>query len=295
MTLTVPRVPAIGETLIGEDFDLGPGGKGSNQAIGARRLGAEVNFLTCVGPDDFGQAARALWTREGVGIDHVKTGTKRTMVGFILVEPGGENRIAIAPGALNELSASDVQAFAPCIERADLCLTGLEIPLEAVIATLRVARRAGVPTLFNPAPAVPLPDDVWPMVDYLTPNRGEASVLLGGQAESLPIGSLIEGLRRFFDGALVITLGANGAAFSAPGAVTAALSEPATPARVVDTTGAGDAFNSALAVAIADGRPLPEAVAFANAAGAYAVSVLGVIDGLPRREQLAAAQVEQVQ
>ncbi len=284
MTMTVPRIPAPGETLQATGFDLGAGGKGSNQAICARRLGAEVEFLTCVGPDDFGAAARALWEREGVGASYLKVGTRPTMVGFILVEPNGENRITIAPGALDELGPEEVERFRPAIEAADLCLVGLEIPLPTATAALEMARRVGTPTLLNPAPARPLSERTLALVDYLTPNRGEAQALLGWEGEEEPE-ALLAGLRQRCPGGVVLTLGGEGALLAPAGGDVRRV--PAVvPRRVVDTTGAGDAFNAALAVALAEGQGLERAVACACAAGAHAVETLGVIDALPYRHQI---------
>ncbi|MGH7922544.1 MAG: ribokinase, partial [Candidatus Dormibacteraceae bacterium] len=209
MTMRVPRMVEAGETLVAASFDVGPGGKGSNQAIGASRLGATADLLTCVGPDEFGRAARGRWEEERVGAGKVRTGTRPTMVGLILVEPGGENRIVIAPGALDELSPADVRRFRSEIARADLCAVVLEIPLETALAALRMAREVGTPTLLNPAPAVPLPADAWPSIDYLTPNRGEASRLVDGAAGD-PEGA-VAALRQRFGGTIVLTLGSEGA------------------------------------------------------------------------------------
>ncbi len=286
LTMVVPRMPVAGETMLGGKFAAGPGGKGSNQAIGAARLGAQVDFLTCVGPDAFGADARALWVREGVGADQVKTGAQATMVGVILVESSGENRIIVAPGALDELLPVDVEGFASAVASADLCMISMEIPLPTVIAALRLARRVGTPTLLNPAPAAPLPVDVWPLIDYLTPNQSEARILTGA-AESASPEDLIARLRTLFAGIVVLTLGAAGA-LAHDGAQQIRL--PAVPARqVVDTTGAGDAFNAAFGVALTEGMPLQRAVHFAAAAGAYCVGTAEVVPALPYRRDLVAA------
>ncbi len=283
MTMAVARVPNAGETVLAGKFAMGPGGKGSNQAIGARRLGADVDFLTAVGPDDFGQNAHALWAREGVHAEYVKTGSRSTMVGVILVEPSGENRIIVDPGALEELDQSDVEAFAPVIAAADLCVTSLEIPVAAAVAALRVARLAKTPTLLNPAPAAPLPDDAWPLIDYLTPNRNEAEILTHADSATEPT-ELVSLLRARFMGTIALTLGADGVLLDTRREQAYV---PAVPTRhVVDTTGAGDAFTAAFAVAITEGLPPLEAVRFASAAGAHAVSIAEVIPSLPYRRDL---------
>ncbi|MCW5249593.1 MULTISPECIES: ribokinase [unclassified Streptomyces] len=285
LTMRVPKAPAAGETLSGGVFDSGAGGKGSNQAIGAARLGAEVSLLTAVGDDEFGRAAHELWRREGVGAEHVVTAKAPTMVGFILVEPSGENRIAIAPGALDELDAAAVEAFRAEIASADVLVVSMEIPEEAVLAALRVGRESGTPTLLNPAPARPLPEESWSLIDVLTPNQTEAPVLLG-LAEDHGLGDeeLARALQERTGGVVVITRGGEGALVARS---TGTSPVPARPARaVVDTTGAGDSFTAAFAVALAEGQPVERAVEFAAAAGAHTVSIAGVVPALPTRAQL---------
>ncbi|MYU24685.1 ribokinase [Streptomyces sp. SID8352] len=285
LTMRVPKAPAAGETLSGGVFDSGAGGKGSNQAIGAARLGAEVSLLTAVGDDEFGRAAHELWRREGVGAEHVVTAKAPTMVGFILVEPSGENRIAIAPGALDELDAAAVEAFRAEIASADVLVVSMEIPEEAVLAALRVGRESGTPTLLNPAPARPLPEESWSLIDVLTPNQTEAPVLLG-LAEDHGLGDeeLARALQERTGGVVVITRGGEGALVARSSGTSPV---PARPARaVVDTTGAGDSFTAAFAVALAEGQPVERAVEFAAAAGAHTVSIAGVVPALPTRAQL---------
>ncbi|MGA5699934.1 ribokinase [Peterkaempfera bronchialis] len=283
--MRVPKSPAAGETVSGGVFDPGPGGKGSNQAIGAARLGAEVSLLTAVGDDDFGRAARTLWREEGVGAEFVVTTRTPTMVGFILVEPSGENRIAIAPGALDELDAAAVETFRAEIASADVLVVSMEIPEEAVVAAVRAGRQAGTRTLLNPAPARPLPDDLWPLIDVITPNQTEAPVLLGLEdGHGLGDEELVRALQERTGGAAVLTRGGEGALVAQPTGVTAVPPHPA--GTVVDTTGAGDSFTAALAVALAEGRDLDQAVGFAAAAGAHTVTIAGVVPALPTRDQL---------
>jgi len=282
MTMRVERMPAAGETVTRGEFARGPGGKGSNQAIAAARLGADVDLLTCVGSDDFGAEARELWRRESVRADHVKSGSRPTMVGFILVESGGENRIAIAPGALEELLPSDVEAFADSIEAADVCLVSLEIPIKSAMTALAVARSVGTTTVLNPAPAVSLPDEAWPLIDYLTPNETEACILCGTDAAAPEV--LLDTFWRRLPGTVVMTLGAEGALVGERGSP---VRVPAVPVdRVIDTTGAGDAFSAALSVALAEGGSPRDATCFANAAGAHAVRGAEVIPSLPFRSEL---------
>ncbi|SDR88500.1 ribokinase [Microterricola viridarii] len=285
LTMRVPRVPAPGETVSGGAFQEGPGGKGSNQAIAAARLGADVSFLTAIGADDFGRAATTLWRAEGVDAEHVVTTSAPTMVGFILVDPSGENCISIAPGALDELDAASIEPFRAEIAAADILVVSMEIPLAAATAALRIGREVGTPTLLNPAPAQELPDAVWPLVDIITPNQTEAPVLLGlAPDHGLTDAELITELRRRTGGSAILTRGGRGALVSdADGTAEV----PALRVeKVVDTTGAGDSFTAALAVAIAEGRSLRDAAQFAAAAGAHAVTIAGVIPSLPTRDQL---------
>ena len=183
-------MPEAGETVIGRSFRTDHGGKGSNQAVGAARLGAEVDFLTAIGDDVFGHEAIALWQASGVRAETV-IAPAATMTAPILVEPSGQNRIVVVPGALAHLTRAHVDAFAARIAAADVCVVQLEIPVETALYALEVARRAGVRTILNPAPAPPEP--IAPVVDYLTPNETEAPAVAGAQ------------------GTLVLTLGEQGA------------------------------------------------------------------------------------
>lgn len=288
LTMRVERAPEAGETLTGGVFSSGHGGKGSNQAVAAARLGAEVSLLTAVGRDAFGDEAQALWRAEGVWCDRVVAVNASTMVGVILVDDTGENRIAIAPGALDELYPADVDDFSDEIAAADLLVTGFEIPVEVARRALLIARHHGVRTLLNPAPAPaePLDADLWPLVDVITPNRTEAMRLTGEPGLS-SAEDCAAAIRRRYAGVTVITLGGEGCLVDEPGKDYLRV-PPVRPRRVVDTTGAGDAFTGALAVALARGDELRDAVQFAAAAGAHAVGVAEVIPSLPRPDDITA-------
>ena len=293
LTMRLPRVPVAGETIAGGEFSSGHGGKGSNQAVGAARLGADVAFLTAIGADTMGDGARALWKAEGVDASATVTIEETaTMVGMILVEPSGENRIVIATGALDHLSADHVTSFRGRLADADIAVVSLEIPLETAVAALRSAREAGTTTLLNPAPAQRLPDSAWDHIDVLTPNRSEAAILLGHDPDAQESAAdLGEQLRAKGVGTVVITLGADGALIhDAAGRRTV----PAVaPRAVVDTTGAGDSFTAALAVALAEGQPIDAATRFAARAGAHTVSIAEVIPALPHRDDLRTNQNHQ--
>jgi ribokinase len=258
LTVELDRVPDAGETIVGRTFRTDHGGKGSNQAIGAARLGAEVDFLTAVGDDAFGHAAIALWEEEGVRAEAILA-PAATMTAPILVEPSGENRIVVVPGALEHLTAAHVDSFSDRIAGADVCVVQLEIPVWTALYALEVATAAGVRAILNPAPAPAEP--IAPRCDYVTPNETEAAAV------------------RDCDATLVLTLGDEGAELRGERI-------PAFSANVVDTTGAGDAFTAAFAVALAEGKDEREAVRWGCAAGAHMVEHHGVVPGLPTRDQL---------
>ena len=258
LTVELARMPEAGETVVGRSFRLDHGGKGSNQAIGAARLGAGVDFLTAIGDDPFGHDAIALWQAEGVDARPELTDAA-TMTAPILVEPTGENRIVVVAGALERLVPEHVDAFSDRIAAADVCVVQLEIPVGTALYALEVAAAAGVRTILNPAPAPPEP--IAPRCDYVTPNETEAPAVREANAT------------------LVLTLGDEGAELRGERI-------PAFAASVVDTTGAGDAFTAAFAVALAEGCGEREAVRWGCAAGAHMVEHPGVVPGLPTREQL---------
>jgi ribokinase len=286
LTMRLDRIPVAGETLAGGVFSSGHGGKGSNQAVGAARLGAGVSFLTAVGDDAMGREAHTLWQEEGVDASKVVTVPGvATMVGVILVEPSGENRIVIATGALDHLTPEHVESFRPELAAADVAVVSMEIPLPTVLAALRIAREEGTRTLLNPAPARPLPDDAWANIDVLTPNRTEAAILLGHDPDSGESpDSLAAQLRDRGVGLVVVTLGGDGALVCDDQGTRRV--PPVQAPAVVDTTGAGDAFTAALSVALAEEQATDDAVRFAAAAGAHAVSVAEVIPALARRPDI---------
>jgi ribokinase len=299
LTMRAARFPVAGETLLGTDFDMGPGGKGSNQAVGAARLGAMTELVAVIGQDLFGDVAMDLYRREGVGAAHVRrTAERNTGVGFITLNAAGENHIVLDMGANHLLSAEDVDRAEPLIARSAAVLSVLEIDPATAAHGLRLGRKHGAITILNPAPAQPLTDELLSVVDVLTPNESELRILSGlapdDPTDTLELAGrlLARGVRH-----LVVTRGSRGALLISAGGATQAV--PGVPVTVVDTTGAGDAFTCALAVALAEGggadktggateASLLAAARFAVYAGALACTRLGVVPALPTRAELEA-------
>jgi ribokinase len=282
LVMRVPRVPAVGETVLGHSFAQMDGGKGSNQAVACARLGADATFVAAVGDDAFGDRALALLAHEGVDTTFVRRVTGiPTGIGFISVADDGDNAIAVDLGANRQLAPEDVDRAADTISAADAVLVQLEIPVATALHALAVARRHGVRAMLNPAPAQPLPAAHLRDVDILTPNRGEAAILSGQPAGEAA--GMAHALRDATGAIVVLTVGERGAVI-ADGAGSRAV--PAYTVEVVDTTGAGDGFSAALAVALAEGRNLDTAVAFACAAGAYCVQSAGTVPSYGSRAQV---------
>ena len=285
LTMRAERFPVAGETLLGTDFDMGPGGKGSNQAIGAARLGADTSLLVKIGDDQFGDMALDIYKEEGVSDEHViRTPERNTGVGFITLNQAGENFIVLDMGANELLTPQEVSAAKDAIAGAQVAMTVLEIPVETATAGMRLAREEGVTTILNPAPApkAGLPDELLANVDVLTPNQTELRILLG-----LPPGDAIDSLDAARQlqargvASVAVTRAARGALLVPSEGQPEEI--PGIEVNVVDTTGAGDAFNAALGVALAEGQSLSEAVHFAVVAGALACTKLGVIPALSDR------------
>jgi ribokinase len=292
LTIEVDRAPVGGETVIGSGFAEGPGGKGSNQAIQVARLGADVALVAVIGDDRFGRDAQALWRSEGVDASHVVVReSAATGAGFIVVEAGGENRIVIDRGANSHLGATSVEAAAERISRSAVVLTQLEIPTEAAVAAMRAARAAGAISILNPAPARALTDEALALVDVLTPNETELRILAGRPTHQDGGDPLEDGreLVRRGVGTVVLTRGGAGAVIIR---TDGELAVPAPLVDAIDTTGAGDAFNGALAVGLALGASLADAVHIAVVAGALACTRRGVVPSLPTAAELAAAGVD---
>ncbi len=281
-----PRQPALGETVLGTGFALGPGGKGSNQAVACARLGASVTFVSKVGDDPFADLAFAVWRDAGVTAAVLRDPTIGTGAAAIFVdEVGGDNAIIVWPGAGGSLTTTDVEGAAATIASARVFMTQLEQPLGAAVRALKIARDAGTLTILNPAPAARLDDTVLRLVDVITPNETEASALPGIAVRDMASANVAaDQLLERGARAVVLTLGEHGALVRSTD-VSAHL--PAVSAGpVVDTTGAGDAFNGGLATALAEGAGLASAAQFAVAVAGLSVTRLGAAASMPRRHEV---------
>lgn len=274
----VGAAPEPGETIIAAAAFVDHGGKGSNQAIAAARLGARVDFITAIGEDAAGDGARALWRAEGVRCTVRRTSEVGTMTGAIIVEADGENRIVVGLGAMDTLDDRDADIVGELANADTTVIVQNEAPLAFTRRVLELARAVGARTVYNPAPAVELPSgtDLWAFVDYLVPNATEARALLGDTA--VADDAVAGELARRTGCRVVLTLGALGAMIAGQDG---GVHVPAVETEVVDTTGAGDCFTAAFATAMARGKGEVEAVGFACQAAARAVSAPGVLDGLP--------------
>ena len=285
MTIRTNRMPVIGETLFGSDFDMGPGGKGSNQAVGVARLGAKAFFAGIIGNDKLGEIAIDLYLKEGVNTKYlIKTDEQATGVGFIILNEKGENSIILDMGANKLMNSEFVEKTEPQIAKSDLVMSVLELPLEAAIRTMELGKKHGKCTILNPAPAVKLDKNVLKNIEYLTPNETELRILLGlAPDDQTPNKELAKRLQSLGVENLIVTRGEKGALVVTEKGV---FEVPGIAVDVIDTTGAGDAFNSGLAVALAEGKDLEYAVKFANCAGAIECMKLGVIPAMGDRESV---------
>ena len=280
------RLPAWGETLMGETFALGPGGKGSNQAVAAARAGAEVKMFSKLGNDAFGKLAHETWAADRIDASLVLESESATGAAAILIDAvKGENAIIVVPGACFTLNPGEVTAAAAVIGRAKVFLTQLELPLDAVERGLQIARAAGVVTILNPAPACPLPDWMIALADYLIPNESEAALLT-----ELPV-ETVEDAERAANaliargaGTVIVTLGAKGALLRTGGVTT--MIPAFTAGALVETTGAGDAFCGAFAAGLAEGMEPVTAARFASAAAGISVTRVGTAPSMAGRGEI---------
>ena len=285
MIIKLDHIPRPGETILGGEFVTAAGGKGANQAVAAARAGGKVTFVARVGRDMFGDQAIAGFVKEKINTDHVSRDKSRPSgVALIFVAKDGENSIAVAGGANNGLSATDVKKAKANIADAGMLIMQLETPLEAVQAAADLAAKAGVRVILNPAPARVLPDELLKKISIITPNETEAELLTGINVDSDQAAAqaadklLARGVKT-----VIITLGSRGAFVVGDGVKKLV---PGFKVKAVDTTAAGDTFNGALAVALVEGQTLTNAVRFANAAAALSVTRLGAQTSVPTRKEI---------
>jgi ribokinase len=296
LAFRIDRLPTWGETRMGQSFQLGPGGKGSNQAVAAARAGtpgsSKVSFITKLGPDPFGEIARTLYRAENIDTQYIFTTPNPTGAAAILIDAAkGENAIIVVPGACFELTPAEVDQATDRIAASSIFVTQLELPIPTVEHGLRLAHNLGIPTILNPAPATTLPNSIYPLCDYLTPNETEATTLTGipvtdlASAEQAAAALLSLGVRN-----VILTLGAQGALIKSHTLTHYIPAVNAGP--VVETTGAGDAFNGGLATALAEGMDLVEATHFACAVAGISVTRPGTAPSMPYRGEIDALRAD---
>lgn len=287
LTFRTPRIPSWGETILGTGFKLGPGGKGSNQAVAVARLNRPVNFITKLGKDTFGNMARSIYREEGINTAYLlETSDYATGAASIVVDQvKGDNSIIVFPGACSELTIEEIERAQELISQSSIFMTQLELPVPLVERGLALARERGVATILNPAPAVPLPDSIYPLCDYMTPNETEAEHLTGRKvitmedAECAATILVSRGVKT-----AIITLGERGALVK-NSAMTKHI--PAFhPGPVLETTGAGDAFNGGLAVGLCEGLDAAAAARFGCAVAGISVTRHGTAPSMPRRSEV---------
>ena len=269
------RLPKVGETIIGSGFSMGPGGKGANQAVAAARAGASTAFISKLGQDSFGDMALETWAKEGIATFVSQSDDQPTGAAFVFVNDlTGDNAIIVVPGAAGTITVQTVNENAATIEDAQVFITQLEQSPEAALRALEIARTASTITIFNPAPAVDFDEAIFPLCDYITPNESEASALTGIDVQSVDdakrAGNIL--LKKGV-GCALITLGSKGALFHS--LTESEIIPSISVGKIVDTTGAGDAFNGSFAAALASGKQPLEAVRFSNIAAGISVTRAG--------------------
>ena len=283
MVISGAKIPVPGETVCGGSFMMNPGGKGANQAVAVARLSArrrQCVFIAKVGDDLFGRDTARRLKAEGIDARLIVDKTAASGTALILVDRKGQNCISVALGANGTLSPEDVAPFASDIERADALLLQLETPLETVLWAARTAHAKGVHVILNPAPAAKLPRELYACLDWITPNETEAELLTGVKVADLASAQAAERvLKRRGVAHVAITLGAKGC--YAAGRI-----HPCVKVKAVDTVAAGDTFNGAFVVALAEGKGVDEAIAFAQAAAALAVTRPGAQSSVPVRREV---------
>ena len=284
MTAKTAELPRPGETVLGGVFTMGAGGKGANQAVAAQRLGGKVKFICKVGRDMFGDNAIAQYEKEGMDTSGILRSDLPSGVALIYVDSHAENCIVVASGANGDLTEEDIEKSRPDLESCDILLLQLESPIPSVLKAAKIAHQAGKTVVLNPAPACPLPEELFQSIDLFIPNETELSTFSGmpvtsqEEAEAAARAMQAKGV-----GKLIVTMGSKGALICEGGP---SVFVPAHKVKAVDTTAAGDTFCGALCVAISEGKSLKEAAQFACAASALTVQKMGAQNSIPYRKDL---------
>ena len=280
------RQPKIGETIIGNEFSLGPGGKGSNQAVAAALAGGNVHFISRLGKDDFANMAISLWKKSGITPHVTQYSDSYTGAAYIFIEDKtGNNAIIVSPGAAANINDDDITANKELIQGSRVFMTQLEQSLDAAGTALSFAKEGGAITILNPAPAQPLGENILKLCDFVTPNEIEAEQITGTPVKSINDAEIAAGkLLEKGASAAVITLGEQGALFKDNKQIIHQPSYEVGP--VVETTGAGDAFNGGLAVALAEEMPIDKALRFACATASISVTRQGTAPSMPDRHEI---------
>ena len=278
-------IPNPGETILGKNYIIGPGGKGSNQAVAAAKAGAKTYFISKIGDDQFGSMAKSIYEQAGVDYSQVIISKEHaTGAAGILINKDGQNAINVVPGAAGALTKQDIDTATDVIKQSSIFLTQLEAPKDVVLYALKVAKENNVTTIFNPAPASEISEDIFPLIDFFTPNETEASFYVNHPVENKDDAKkaseqlLNKGIKN-----VIITLGDKGAYFANNDD---SFSIDALKVNVVDTTGAGDAFNAGLAVALTEEKNIKDAISFANATAALSTTKVGTANSMAVRTEI---------
>ena len=290
MVITTPKIPVIGETVLGSGFAMFPGGKGANQAVAAARLGGDVTMIGCVCEDFFGKELISNLANNGVNISHIqKTDNCATGVAMIVVKDG-DNLIIVDPGANSKLEEQQIQNMELIIAESKMLIIQLEIPQKTVLKAMQLARKHNVQVLLNPAPASKLSDELLALVDICTPNETECEILTGITIKQIKDAEkAVRYLNKKDIPIVIVTMGAKGVVYNQGDKI---VHKKATRVRAVDTTGAGDAFSGAIAVALTQGVALADAIDFASMVGAITVTKRGAQASFPSIEEVRAFKAE---
>ncbi|MBL8029109.1 MAG: ribokinase [Fibrobacteres bacterium] len=285
MVVRMERIPKPGETLLGGKFFTYAGGKGANQAVAVKRAGGDLFFLSKLGLDSFGDETVKHFKREGITIEGVLRDSKTASgVALITVSKEGQNSIAVAPGANMSLSTRDIQKFKSVIAESKVVLLQLETPVATVLEAAKLAKSNNCAVILNPAPAIKLPVNLYRYIDYITPNEHEAELMTGIKIKTrADAEKAAQKIKKFGVNTVIITLGAKGVYCVGP---FGSCFQPSFKVKAVDTTAAGDTFNGAFAVAIAERMELTQALRFACGAAALSVTKKGAQESIPFRKAI---------